>query len=203
MAKKPDRSTKVTGIRKQAEERLRMTCRDVATMPVQDMQKLVHELQVHQIELEMQNEELRRTQLELEAARDRYRDLYDFSPASHLTLNIQGKVVEANLRAGTMLGIDRKKLIGQPLAPFIASDDQDNFRRHCQDVMKTGTRQVCEIHLRETSGAPCCIHLESLALQEESGPITHWRTSLLDISHRKMAERNLAMSAFSSSAMIK
>ncbi len=78
-------------------------------MPVKDVQQLVHELQVHQIELEMQNDELRRTQVELEAARDRYVDLYDFSPAGHLTLDMHGKIVEANLRAGTLLGSKPEK----------------------------------------------------------------------------------------------
>src|SRR5437867_1361031 len=110
MAKKPDRATKVTGLREQAEERLRATRRDVAAMPVKDVQQLVHELQVHQIELEMQNDELRRTQTELEAARDRYVDLYDFSPASYLTMDTHGTIVEANLRAGTLLGIHRNEL---------------------------------------------------------------------------------------------
>ena len=71
----------------------------------------------------MQNEELRRTQMELEAARDRYVDLYDFSPAGYLTLDTHGTIVEANLRAGTLLGINRNELIGQSLARFIASDD--------------------------------------------------------------------------------
>ena len=66
MAKKPDGSTKFTGLRREAEARLRTTRRDVAIMPVKDVQQLVHELQVHQIELEMQNDELRRTQVELE-----------------------------------------------------------------------------------------------------------------------------------------
>ena len=117
-------------------------------MPVKDVQQLVHELQVHQIELEMQNDELRRTQLELEAARDRYVDLYDFSPAGHLTLDTHGTIVEANLRAGTLLGINRKALIGQPLARFIAAEDEGTFHRHCQEVLKTGTRQTCEVHLR-------------------------------------------------------
>src|ERR1700675_258853 len=88
-----------TKILRQAEARLRVTKRDVATMPVKNVQELVHELQVHQIELEMQNEELRRTQMELEAARDSYVDLYDFSLAGHLTLDRRGTIVEANLRA--------------------------------------------------------------------------------------------------------
>ena len=191
MAKKPDGPTKLTGLRHQAEELLRTTKRDVAAMPVKDVQRLVYELQVHQIELEMQNDELRRTQMELEAARDRYVDLYDFSPAGHLTLDTHGKIVEANLRAGTLLGINRKELIGQSLARFVASDDQNIFHRHCQQVLKTGARQTCEIHLRHKAGASCCVYLESLTVHEEPGHITHWRTALLDISERKLAEKEL------------
>ena len=154
---------------RQAEARLRATKRDVAAMPVKNVQRLVHELQVHQIELEMQNEELRRTQVELEAARDRYVDLYDFSLAGHLTLDTHGKIVEANLRAGTLLGINRKELIGRPLARFIARDDQDTFHRHCQDVLKTGTRQICEVQVRNETGASRWVYFESLAVHDESG----------------------------------
>ena len=102
MAKKPGGSTKVTAFRRQAEALLQATKRDVAAMPIKDVQQLVHALQIHQIELNMQNEELRRTQVELEAARDRYSDLYDFSPAGHLTLDMSGTIVEANLRAATL-----------------------------------------------------------------------------------------------------
>ena len=192
MAKKPDGSTKVTGLRRQAEELLRATKRDVAAMPVKDVQQLVHELQVHQIELEMQNDELRRTQVELEAARDRYVDLYDFSPAGHLTLDTHGTIVEANLRAGTLLGINRKELIGQPLARFIAAEDEGTFHRHCQEVLKTGTRQTCEVHLRKKAGASRWVYFESLAVHDEPGRITQWRTALLDISDRKQAEQELA-----------
>ena len=179
---------KPTGLRRKAEELLRATSHDVAAMPVKDMQQLVHELQIHQIELEMQNDELRRTQLELQAARDRYVGLYDFSPAGHLTLNTHGKIMEANLRAGTMLGINRKELIGQTLARFLTSDDQDIFHRHCQDVLKTGTRQACEVHFREGTGASRCVYFESLALHDETGHLTHWRTAILDVSDRKLAE---------------
>src|SRR6266849_8653731 len=140
-------------ILRQAEARLRATRRDVAAMPVKDVQQLVHELQVHQIELEMQNEELRRAQMELETARDRYVDLYDFSPVGHLTIDTQGTIVEANLRVETLFGINRNEQIGQSLACFVASDDQDTFHRHCQDVLKIGTRQSCEVHLQKNAGA--------------------------------------------------
>src|SRR6185503_11022846 len=152
MAKKPDGSTKLTKLRRQAEARLRTTKQDVAAMPINDIQQLVFELQVHQIELEMQNDELRRTQVELEAARDRYIDLYDFSPAGYLTLDRHGKIVQANLRAGTLLGINRKDLIGQPLARFIAAAAADTFYRHWQEILKTCTRQVCEVPLVERAG---------------------------------------------------
>lgn len=191
MAKKPDGPTKPTGLRRQAEELLRTTKRDVAAMPVKDVQQLVHELQVHQIELEMQNDELRRTQVELEVARDRYADLYDFSPAGHLMLDASGTIVEANLRAATLLGINRGKLIGQSLAHVIAAADQDLIHRHYQDVLKTGTRQTCEVDLREGSGASCCLYLESLAERGKPGHITQWRTVLLDITERKRAEADL------------
>jgi PAS domain S-box-containing protein len=206
MAKKPGKTRKPTGLRRKAEELLCATNHDVAAMPVKDMQQLVHELQIHQIELEMQNDELRRTQLELQAARDRYVDLYDFSPAGHFTLNTHGKIVEANLRAGTMLGINRKELIGQPLARFIASDDQDIFHRHCQDVVKTGTRQACEVRLRDGTAGVCCVYFESLALHDETGHITHWRTALLDVSARRLAEEKMSaqraqLDAIISSAM--
>ncbi len=191
MAKKPQRSTKVTGLRRQAEARLRMTKRDVAAMPVKDVQQLVHELQVHQIELEMQNDELRRTQLELEAVRDRYMDLYDFSPVGHLTLDTHGTIVEANLRAGTLLGLNRNKLIGEPLAGFIAPRDEGTFHRYCQEVLKADTRQICEVSLRLEAGVSRWIYFESLAVQDEQGHLTHWRTALLDISDRKRAEQQL------------
>jgi PAS domain S-box-containing protein len=134
---------------------------------------------------------LHRTQAELEAARDRYVDLYDFAPAAHLTLDRHGTIVEANLRAGTLLGINRNELIGQSLARFIARSDEATFQRHCQEVLKTGTRQTCELHLRRKSDTSCCVYLESLALHSKPGHITHWRTALLDITERKRAEEEL------------
>jgi PAS domain S-box-containing protein len=191
MAKKPDESTKLTKLRRQAEARLRTTKQDVAAMPIKDVQQLVYELQVHQIELEMQNDELRRTQVELEATRDRYVDLYDFSPAGYLTMDMQSKIVEANLRAGALLGVTRNKLIGQSLAGFIAPANADRFHRYCQGVLKTRTRQDCEVPLLERAGVSSWVSFESLAIQGEAGKITHWRTALQDISDRKLAEAKL------------
>lgn len=188
-AEQPEKITTFRGLHGQAEELLRMTKQDVAAMPIKDVQQLVHELRVQQIELEMQNDGLRRTELELEAARDRYMELYDFSPAGHLTLDMGCTIVEANLRARTLLGINRKELIGQPVSRFFAPEDQDRFHRHCQEVLKTGMRQSCEVRLREKASAASWVQLESLAIYEETGLITHWRTTLLDITERKRDEQ--------------
>ena len=192
MAKKPDKPKNPTGLRRQAEELLRTTEREVAAMPAKDAQQLVHELQVFQAELETQNEELRRThQMELEAARDRYVDLYEFSPVGHLLLDRDGTIVEASLRAATLLGVNRKDLLEHPLRRFVASEDQDLFHRHGQEVLKTGTKHTCELRLRNAANAVRWVHCESLAVHDRPGLITHWRTSLLDISDRKQVEQEL------------
>ncbi len=198
MAKKPDKSTRVTKLRRQAEELLCATKRDVAALPVKDVQQLVHELQVHQIELDMQNEELRRTHIELEAARDRYMNrymnLYDSSPAGHLSLDTHGTIVEANLRAGMLLGINRDALIGQSLATLIASEDADIWHRHYREVLRTGTRQVCEVQLRNRADVQRWVYVESLVFIEDPWGSTHWHTALLDITERKQAEEMVVRS---------
>ncbi len=197
MAETPDTSTKITEVRKQAEARLRTARRDVATMPLKDVQHLVQELQLHQIELDMQNDELRRTQIKLEVARDRYLDHYDFSPAGQLTLDTQGKIVETNLRAATLVGLNREKLIGQPFTRFVAPDSQDIFHWHCRKVLTTGTRQTCEMQLQKKTGASHWVYLESLAVNKEPGHVTHWQITLLDISEQKRAEGALRLAKFS------
>jgi PAS domain S-box-containing protein len=187
MTKKPGKSTKSTAFRKQADALLQATKRDVAAMPITDVQQLVDALQIKQIELNMQNEELCRTQVELETARDRYRDLYDFSPVGRLTLDTSGTIVEANLSAAMLLGLTLQELIGQSLARFVEPEDQAIFQRHCHEVVKTGGRHTCEVQFRDKSGVSRWLYLESLAAHEEPERITHWRAALLDISERKRA----------------
>src|SRR4029077_7071246 len=124
MAKKPEGSTKFAALRRHAEELLRVTKRDLAAMQIKDVQHLVHELQVHEIELEMQNDALRKAQMDLESARDRYLDLYDSAPIGYLTLNPKGMILEGNLPACALLGVNRTDLIGKPVTGFVAAKDQ-------------------------------------------------------------------------------
>ena len=109
-----------------------------ASRRFRDVQKLVHDLQVHQVELEMQNDELRRAHQALEEARDRFSDLYDFAPLALLTLSPDGEVLEANLAAASLLGLERKDLIHQKFSRFIPAEAQDTFHLYCRQVLQSG-----------------------------------------------------------------
>ena len=187
MVKEPGRSAGITEIPEQTEEQHPITHHDVGDMSVKDLRQLVHELQARQTELEVQNAKLRQARTEG----------YDTSPAGQLTLDTHGKIVEANLRAARLVGIDREKLIGQPFIRFVAQDSQDIFHWHCQKVLKTGARQSCEMQLQKKSNAPHWVYLESLAVNSEPGPVTHWQTALLDISEQKQTEGALRLAKFS------
>jgi PAS domain-containing protein len=116
-----------SNLRMKAERLMRVTPREVAQLPLKDVEQLVQELQVHQIELEMQNDELLRAQMELEKLRGRYTDLYDLAPAAYLTLSANQEILEANLSAGHLLGVERSKLIHQEFTRFIPPAAQDTF----------------------------------------------------------------------------
>src|SRR5208282_593398 len=94
-----------------------------------------HERRVLQTELEMQNEELRRVQVELEETRDRYIDLYEFAPIGYLTLTREGMVAEANLTCSALLGVDRKKLLNRRFDGFISSSDKYRWNRHFLNIL--------------------------------------------------------------------
>jgi PAS domain-containing protein len=106
-------------LRQQAEDFLNKNPAAIQSTPAADIQKLVEELRIHQVELEMQNEELRRAQLELAEARDRYIDLYDFAPIGYITISETGFILGVNLTGAKMLGIERGRLVGQPFSSFV------------------------------------------------------------------------------------
>jgi PAS domain-containing protein len=118
---------------------------DLAAVPPEEAGRLLHELQVHQIELEMQNDELRRAQQELEASRVKYFDLYDLAPVGYFTVSEEGLILEANLRGADLLGVGRNRLTKQPLTRYIVPEDQDVYYLHRKRLLETGVRQVCEL----------------------------------------------------------
>ena len=149
------------------------------------MQHAMHELQVHQIELEMQNDELRRTQLLLEASRSRYFTLYDMAPVGYCTVSESGLVVEANLAAAALLGLARAKLVGQRISRFIAKDHQDTYYRLRKQVLETGSPQTCELQVPKLENHTCWVQITTSAAQDGAGaPEQH--LVLADISESKV-----------------
>ena len=182
---------KTSSLRKRAEEFLNKHPEAIKEITSVDVKKLVADLHVHQIELEIQNEELRRAQLELEASRDRYSDLYDFAPVGYATVSEKGLILQANLSCAAMLGIERSSLIRKPFSRFITKDDQDVFYLHQKKLFETKAKQTCELKLIRKDRTQFYAQLESIAVKDAKGSTLQTRTTITDINDRKLAEEAL------------
>src|ERR1017187_1641698 len=183
-------------LRRRAEERLRRQRRGRKPGAGRqgagaDMERVVHDLHVHQIELEMQNEELRRAQHELKVPREKYLDLYEFARVGYLTLNEPGRILEANLTAARLLGVARTDLLQQPLTRFILREDLGIFHQHRQQLFETRAPQSCELRLTRPGGAPFWVRGEAILVQGHKTGAPVCRVTLSDITTRKQAEETL------------
>ena len=151
-----DRAKKdrVAGPRKRAEAGRDREVTDIPEMSNEELHTLVQRLQSHQIELETENEELRRTQEGLAESRDRYFDLYDFAPVGYLTLSGEGLVIEANRTLAEMLGVERQALVDRPLSTFIVPDDQEVLDQHRQKILESKERDTCQVRMRCPDAEP-------------------------------------------------
>jgi PAS domain S-box-containing protein len=182
-----DRSDPFADLRQRAEQTLRERPASLDDLSPREAQRLVHELQVHQIELEMQNEELRRAQEELETSRAKYLDLYDLAPVGYFTLNAQGTILESNLTAAGLLRVERGRLIGRPLTRFIVKADQDVYYFHRRALFETGAPQVCDLRLVRGDGSQFYACLEAVVADGVDGaPVC--RAAVSDVSTRVQAE---------------
>ncbi|MGE0824847.1 MAG: ATP-binding protein [Candidatus Binatia bacterium] len=175
-------------LRRQAEERLRSAHGDLQRMSDTQMKRLVHELQVAQIELQVQNEELQQAQAQLAAARDRYQDLYDFAPVGYVTLTPDGVILEANLTATRLLETDRARLINANLLRFIAVETRDSFFRHLQRLRTGSLSSTCELSRSRSDGTQVILQLDSAAPADAEGSPGQYRTVLSDVTARTAAE---------------
>lgn len=155
-----------------------------------DMNTL-HQLQVHQIELEMQNEELRQAQFLLDASRARYFDLYDLAPVGYCTVSEKGLIVEANLATATMLGADRSDLVRQRVSRFIVREDQDIFYLLRRQLLETGSAQSCELRMLKMDGSQVWAHL-SATLDNHTESLPVMRLVMSDIDVRRKIEAELS-----------
>jgi len=197
MTGKDNRPGNAAELRKHAEEIARGKVtpipENIEALSPEKTRQLVHELQVHQIELEMQNEELRRAQEKLEVSRAQYFDLYDLAPVGYFTLSETGLIMEANLTAAALLGVARSALINRPLTHFILPEDQDIYYRHRKLLFETGAPQICEIRIGRADAAPCWVRIDAVAAQETDGAPT-CRATMIDITERKRGEAALQKS---------
>jgi PAS domain S-box-containing protein len=177
-------------LRQRAEKKSQQIPKNLAAATLEGALQLLHELQVHQIELEMQNEELRRTQLKLEASRARYFDLYDLAPVGYFTLDDKGMILEANLFTARLLRVERQSLVAKPLTSFILPEDQDIHYRHRQQLQETGSPQVFEIRMLRAEAPPFWARLEMVTGADTDGAFSR-RVVMSDINDRKCAEEAL------------
>ena len=152
-----------------------------------DARHVIHDLQVHEIELEMQNDELRRAYHALDVARSRYVDLYDLAPVGYVTLDAGGLIREANLKAADMLGTARSSLVGRPLSEFVAADDQDVYFLFRRAVFNTEMPQSCRLRVRRADGVPFWARFEGTALTGSDG-IPELRVVASDVTQNVQAE---------------
>ncbi|MGE0681953.1 MAG: ATP-binding protein [Candidatus Binatia bacterium] len=176
-------------LRQRAEEQLRITESDIRRMSTVEVRRLVYELQVTQVDLQLQNEELQQAYAELAAARDRYSDLYDFAPVGYLTLRPEGVILEANLTAARLLGTDRAHLIGSLLFRFLKMEARDTFACYLSQLKAASNICTCDVAVSQADGSRLWLQLESVAVRDERGVTTQYRTVLSNITARKEAEQ--------------
>ena len=175
-------------LRRRAEERLQAhTAKQPQSLTQENMQRLLHELQVHQIELEMQNEELRKSRDELDTNLDKYTDLYDFAPVGYFTLNRNGIIHAANLTGAALLGVERSRLIGQNFGLYIPENERLVLADFCEKVFASPSKESCEVTLTREGKSPRIVQIEAIAF--ESGQ--ECRFAVIDITERKQAEAEI------------
>ena len=191
---KNDPNEQAAELRRQAEDILRERIAQDAdaheNLAPAETRKILHELRVHQIELEIQNEELRCAQTELVIARDRYFDFYNLAPVGYLTLSGNGLIFEVNLTCTILLGFARTDLFKQSMSRFILPEDHNIFYSTRKNVLTAGEPQVCDLRMVKKDGTVFWACLTFTAAQDASGSFLY-RIVLTDITERKQAENAL------------
>ena len=149
--------------------------------------KLIHELEVHRIELEMQNEELRLARDKAEAAIEKFTRLYDFAPAGYFTINLNGTICELNLTGARMLGKERSVLINSSFKQFVTHDNLVVFNDFIRKVRKTSGKHICELRLTNPGDRTIYVHLEGIVSDDDQ----NCHLTAIDITKRHWAEEAL------------
>ena len=173
-------------LRQRAEKLLSKKSQTASRIEAKDVKKLIHELQVHRVELEMQNEELRKAQEEIEESRNKCSDLYDFAPVGYFTFSQAGEIAEVNLTGASLLGIERTKLLRGSFSTFVDPEFRSLFRSHRLSVLKKGKKERCELKLIKKGGKSFYASLESISIPHGKG--FRIRSAVSDITELKKAQ---------------
>ena len=182
---------KFNALRRQAEKLMTKPDFSRSLVAVEDPLRLIHELQTFQIELELQNDELRRAQQELMTFKIHYTRLYDFAPVGYVTLDEKGKILDANLTLARMLATEKSALVNRPLSDHILPRDQDIYYLHLQTLFAYKKRQICDLKMKKKEGPFFDVQLESTVIPEPGQGEAQFRTVIIDVSRRKHTERLL------------
>jgi PAS domain S-box-containing protein len=177
-------------LRNKAERILSESGKSEISIP-EDFSELVHELQTYQIELELQNEELHRISKELEEARLKYFNLYEFAPVGYFSLNINELIKDVNLAGAMLLNTEKHELINKALLQFISSESRRTFYNHLKKVKKTGVKQTCQLELLKKNGNKIYAYLETLPVQKAEADFNEFRITITDITGLIKVEKAL------------
>jgi diguanylate cyclase (GGDEF)-like protein/PAS domain S-box-containing protein len=186
MKTKPAETAGAAQLRAQAEKKLSAQKKKGAPQPPTQAEslRLVQELEVHQIELEMQNEELERIRAELEEALKKYKNLYDFAPVGYIILAGNDVIRQINLAGASLLGLERSKLIGKRLGVFVSDESRSIFNEFFETLAFAGGRKACELLLENKERGPVWVTLDAACLEGDGVS----RVTLSDITDRKQAD---------------
>jgi len=190
-----DKGEGKASLRERAEKLVEGGSASLEHLSPHELVSLFHELQVHQIELQMQNEELRSAQQELERSRKKYFELFDLAPTGYLSLDRTGLILQANLKAGALLGHPRSHLLRRSFRDFVVSSYWVALAEHLSAVGEERQWRTCELELLKRDGSVLTVHLETIRVDEgEDEDDFEFRSALIDITERKRAEAALHQS---------
>jgi PAS domain S-box-containing protein len=173
-------------LRRLAEHRLEeKSTRSEPNSQPEESKRLIHELQVHQIELELQNEQLQQSRADLEAGLQSYSDLYDFAPMGYVTLDSGGAIRKVNIAGARLLGVERARLVGARFGVFVSPECHPTFNAFLQKVFDSHAKEVCELGLCPEQNPPLWVHIGAVASGEG---VRECRAILTDISRRKQVD---------------
>jgi PAS domain S-box-containing protein len=177
-----------TGLRIKAEEHLKAKKPGVVFVGTDvETQRLLHELEIHQIELEMQNAELRQSRDDAEKSLEKYSDFYEFAPVGYFTLNLNGAITSVNLRGASLVGVARPRLLGQRFGLLVTDGHRQIFTDFLDELFINRDKTACEVALTSRENRPLFVQLEAMASisGQECG------LAMIDITERKQAENDL------------